>query len=72
MTEAQKDAIKRIHDIAGEHFTAFVLGVEIEDDDVSKHSRLSYEGGFNTALGLLVNIQHEMLHTRQRGDDDDD
>lgn len=60
MTQAQDDALKRIDEIAREHFDAYVLAVEGEpspedgDPDESVDNQVAYAGGLTRALGLLV------------------
>lgn len=54
MTDAQNEAIQKIHDILREHFDAGLVIVESTDDDNVYERELGWHGGISTALGLSI------------------
>jgi hypothetical protein len=53
MTDAQDQALDKVHDILKEHFTGSVVVVECEIDDKLESVNCLYAGGFAKSLGLL-------------------
>lgn len=66
MTQAQDDALKKVQELLGEHFPGHVL-IFIEDvsgdgEEQSEARRVTYDGGFHQALGLIAKAHHHMMH----------
>jgi hypothetical protein len=83
MTEREKQqqvkdqVIRKVKELLGEHFEAYVLMAEAEDpDDPDKQtiSRLHWSGGFHTAWGLTSRaiLRFQEISSGKREDDEDE
>lgn len=63
MTPAQEEALKKVQAILGEHFAGHVLITieEVDSEERGEVRRITYDGGYHQALGLLCKAQHQML-----------
>lgn len=63
MTDAQKQALDKVHEILGEHFDAHVVITKRQVDDNSEDAEITHGGGFYTALGLLSRGFYSYSHS---------
>lgn len=60
MNDAQRDALDKVRSILDEHFEAWVLSFQTENDDNTDIVDVRWHGGFATALGLSEYARKEM------------
>lgn len=64
-TPAQEDALKKCHQLLGEHFDRYLMTVDTSTgDDTGDASTIYWKGGYMAALGMAVNAQHKVLASR--------
>lgn len=67
--EQQSEFYAKLRTLLGEHATSFLCIVEVPDGDDASITLMSWDGGFNTALGLANRARLRMEMDARKADD---